>query len=147
MPRKTECDGLARVDATNPQVGNFLLENESTIWNTNMRKDANLNVVSGWVRLGMAGVLVALGTNVLAQERPAMTIRQGQLVTPDASRTLYPTTANRTFSVPSLQTAFNANTRPVQVRELARGLGSGTISPGAVGAGQISQEEYANRAF
>jgi len=82
---------------------------------------------------------VAAGTS-LAQERPAMTIRQGQLVSLANGISYYGSATSRTFTIASVQADFNANRRPVQVRELARGLGAE-----AVIAGQLSQEDYSTR--
>jgi RHS repeat-associated protein len=90
----------------------------------------------------LVAVLLMAGPLAFAQLRPAMTISQGTLVTPSASVSIYGSATTRTYSIPSLQTAFNAGLRPLEIRELARGLGAS-----AAVAGEISQEEYANRAF
>src|SRR6185436_14664036 len=90
---------------------------------------------------GLFAMVMCLASGAsLAQERPAMTIRQGQLVSLASGISYYGSATSRTFTIASVQADFTANRRAVQVRELARGLGSE-----AVIAGQLSQEDYSTR--
>ena len=76
-----------------------------------------------------------------------MTIRVGQLVQPETSLGVYGSALSRTYNIPSLQAAFNAQTRPLEIRVLAKGLGAELVAHGTAGPGQITEENYATRVF
>jgi hypothetical protein len=107
-------------------------------WNPNMQHNKRSSI-SDMIRVTIGGAFVVLGTQAIAQERPAVTIRQGSLVQPETA--VYGSATSRTYGIPSLQAEFNAGTRSLEVRMLAKGLGADTVAHGPLGVGQISEQE------